>query len=50
MNWSRRFRIVILVIGLALVCCSLAALTYALWPADIAGLQTTLEPTLFTPP
>jgi hypothetical protein len=46
----RTLRMIFLVIGLALVCVSLAALVYALAPIDTLSQQATLVPTLLVPP
>lgn len=45
---SRRWALVLM--GLALVCISLAALLYLYWPAETMQLQVTLQPTLFVSP
>jgi uncharacterized membrane protein YgdD (TMEM256/DUF423 family) len=47
---SRRIRIGLLIIGLAIFCGSLAMLAYAYWPVVTASVQATLEPALFAPP
>jgi len=47
---SRRTRLAILILGLLLLGCSLAALAYAYWPVDTSSIQATLEPTMFAPP
>ncbi len=47
---SRRLRLTLILVGLALVLCSLAALMYSFWPAETANLQATVEPTLFVAP
>jgi hypothetical protein len=47
---SRRLRLILVLVGLALAFCSLVALTYAFWPVEIANLQATIEPTLFVAP
>ena len=47
---SRRTRIILVIIGLALVGISLAALSYALAPVGTLREATPLAPTLFTLP
>jgi hypothetical protein len=47
---SRTLRITLLMIGLALMCISLAALVYALAPTGTLSQQTTIVPTLLVPP
>jgi hypothetical protein len=47
---STRLRLALAVTGLIILCCALLALGYALWPIDDSSLQSTLAPTLFTPP
>ncbi len=47
---SRNLRLVIIVLGVAILLCSLSALAYALWPAGTLVEQTPLVPTLFTVP
>ncbi len=46
----RQARWLLLLLGLAIACCSLAALAYAFWPLPDLSLQATLAPTLFAPP
>ena len=45
---SRRF--VLVFIGLALVCISLAVLLYVFWPTESVQLQATLQPTVVVSP
>jgi len=45
-----QLRILIIILGLILICLSLIALGFAIWPIDISNVQSTLEPTLFAPP
>ena len=45
-----RWRLTLLILGLTIVCVSLAALVYAAWPLELLREQTPLAPTLFTPP
>ncbi|MBN2147541.1 MAG: hypothetical protein JW726_09135 [Anaerolineales bacterium] len=47
---SRSARIALVLIGLALVLCSLTALAFAFWPLQEISTQATLAPTLLTPP
>ncbi len=47
---SRRLRLTLAVLGLVIVCLSLTALLYALWPVDTLRDQFPLVPTLFAPP
>jgi hypothetical protein len=47
---SRSRRWALIVMGLVLVCISLAALLYLYWPAEPMQLQATLQPTLFISP
>jgi len=47
---SRRTRIALAVVGLAMICLSAAALAYALAPVDKIREQFQPEPTLFAPP
>jgi len=47
---SRPFRFALVVLGLLILCCSLAALVYAFWPVQGASLQATIAPTLLAPP
>jgi hypothetical protein len=47
---SRRTRILLALVGLALVVASLAALSFAWAPVDVLSEQTPLAPTLFTLP
>lgn len=50
MGMSRRWRIALALIGVALILLALAALAYALWPLDPAVEQRPVPPTLFAPP
>jgi len=47
---SRRWRVALAVVGLLLVCLSVAALVYALTPVDRTREQYRPDPTLFSPP
>ena len=47
---SRRWRVALAVVGLLLVCLSVAALAYAVMPVDRTREQYRPEPTLFAPP
>ncbi|MBN2548261.1 MAG: hypothetical protein JXB15_03820 [Anaerolineales bacterium] len=47
---KRNVRILLMILGLLVACCSLLALGYALWPLAAGELQATLAPTLFAPP
>lgn len=47
---SLRLRITLALAGLLLICLSLAALTYTLWPIEKTSEQFQLSPTLFAPP
>jgi hypothetical protein len=47
---SRNLRISLLVLGIALMLCSLAALIYALAPVDTLIEHAPLAPTLFSSP
>ncbi|MFN2233792.1 MAG: hypothetical protein ACK2U1_06150 [Anaerolineales bacterium] len=40
----------LIVIGLLIICCSLAVLIWISWPTEIDSILVTLEPTLFTSP
>ncbi len=46
----RNFRRVIIVLGLLIMLCALAALAYAFWPLEALREQAPLAPTLFAPP
>lgn len=46
----RRFWLLLTLLGLLIVCCSLAALLYAFWPVQGVVVQATVAPTLLTPP
>jgi hypothetical protein len=45
-----RLRIVLIIIGLLIIALSLMALVYAFAPVETQQVQSTLAPTLFTPP
>ena len=47
---SKRWRVVLAVAGLVVMCLSLAALVYALTPVDRTREQFRPAPTLFSPP
>ena len=47
---SRRTGIALVILGLAIVVLSLAALAYAFWPASSLTQQAPLAPTLFVSP
>jgi hypothetical protein len=47
---SSRVRLILLFTGLAILCCSLLLVGYALFPLHGALLQDTLPSTLFAPP
>lgn len=47
---SRSLRILIILLGLLLICCSLAVLISINLPGEVESLQATLEPTLFISP
>lgn len=47
---NRNLRLALFVIGAGIVFCSLAALAYAYWPVAVLNEQTTVVPTLFSPP
>ncbi len=47
---TRSARLAILIVGLLILACSLAALAYAVWPVPELTVQATLSPTLFAPP
>lgn len=47
---TRRLRLTLLIVALLIVLCSLLALCYAYWPLQDSHLQSTLAPTLLTPP
>lgn len=46
----RNLRRLLIVLGLVVVICSLAALVYAFWPIEALQEQAPLVPTLFSPP
>jgi hypothetical protein len=47
---KRNLRITLLIIGIIVICCSLLALSYVFWPLADSSMQSTLAPTLLTPP
>ena len=47
---SRNLRLSLIVLGVVLMLCSLAALIYALAPVDTLVEHAPLAPTLFSPP
>ena len=47
---SRRSRLALAAVGLAIVCLSLVVLVYAFWPLEGLREQFRLAPTLFAPP
>jgi hypothetical protein len=47
---NRNLRLLMIVLGLILVACSLAALAYAFWPPEAFLERAPLAPTLFAPP
>jgi hypothetical protein len=47
---SRPALVVLVILGLLIACCSLAALAYALWPLSGISIQATVSPTLLAPP
>lgn len=47
---NRNIRLVLLVLGLLIIVCSLAALAFAFIPVEIISERTPLAPTLFAPP
>jgi hypothetical protein len=46
----RSLRLLLICVGLLVLCCSVVALGYALWPVEMVRVQTTLAPTLFRAP
>lgn len=46
----RNFRLVLLVLGLLIIVCSLAALAFAFGSVEMISETTPLAPTLFAPP
>ncbi len=46
----RNLRLLLIVLGLMILLCSLAALAYAYWPVEVLREQAPLSPTLFAPP
>ena len=46
----RFWRNALIIIGLLIVCGSVALLVYAAWPVETMGIQTTIEPTHFVSP
>ena len=47
---SRNFRGLVIVLGVTIILCSLAALAYAFGPVQGLSEQVPLAPTLFAPP
>ena len=47
---TRPALIALAVFAFLLLCCSLAALSFAFWPIGGEGVQATVAPTLLTPP
>jgi hypothetical protein len=47
---SRLPRSALIILGLMVVCFSLAILVYTLWPIETIDVQGTIEPTLFVVP
>jgi hypothetical protein len=47
---TRNLRLALFVLGVLVVLCSLAALAYAYWPVAVLNEQSTVVPTLFSPP
>jgi hypothetical protein len=47
---SRRWRFILVVLGLAIICCSLMVLGYVYLPAGTQNITATLQPTLFISP
>jgi hypothetical protein len=47
---TRNLRLTLFVIGVVVVVCSLSALIYAYWPTGVLNEQSTVVPTLFSPP
>jgi len=43
-------RVALAALGVVLILAALAALGYALWPAETLSLQSTLAPSVLTPP
>ena len=46
----RNLRRLVIVIGIVIIACSLAALVYAFWPVEAVQEQAPLIPTVFAPP
>jgi hypothetical protein len=47
---SKQARVVLAVLGVILILAALVMLGYALWPAEMLSLHSTLAPSLLTPP
>jgi hypothetical protein len=47
---SRGARVALAAVGVILILAALVALGYALWPAEMLSLHSTLAPALLTPP
>jgi hypothetical protein len=47
---SRRLRLTLAILGLVIVCLSLTAVLYSLWPVDTLHDRFLLAPTFFAPP
>jgi hypothetical protein len=47
---TRNLRLALFVLGVVVMLCSLAALAYAYWPTETLSAQSTVAPTLFSPP
>jgi hypothetical protein len=47
---SLRWRLVLAIIGLVVLCLSAAVLAYVVWPRDVSTEQFRPAPTLFAPP
>ena len=47
---SKQARLILAAAGVILILAALVALGYALWPAEMLSLHSTLAPSLLTPP
>ena len=47
---SPHARVALAAVGVVLILAALVMLGYALWPAEMLSLQSTLAPSLLTPP
>ena len=47
---SRQARVVLAAAGVVLILAALVVFGYALWPTEMLRLQSTLAPSLLTPP